>query len=367
MPCAESSSFNGVAAASGPYQSIEECLEACREGACCNGFVCEVKPQCQCDTANGFIFEGVGTTCNEPSPCRPPCLAGCLDLPTQVVFTVTGPEESGDPWGNDPSSPESWELEPGEFNSPRITKTRSITFSAVDEVIVVDLLPFKFNSFDGNSGSIAGEFLRVQRFSSGSFCRIRARAIQGVSTATRDRLIDESGTTFGEFPAGIDYQETRSALMDISFYPDGPISVSSFEGWRGMGYRAVGANQISASGSPTWSRETTYSLQSPPASTCRDYEASLVKQQLDPTGVGGDSGPVFADGSGFCLIPDVGSWIGAGSPSSEFQVGSAFTSVPPNVGDGYKFMVGFVIGCGTPFYGPQVRVGSHLTITAEIQ
>lgn len=52
----------------GPFKSEKECLEACREGACCRGLSCSIKPQCECDPALGFTFMGSGTTCS-PNPC----------------------------------------------------------------------------------------------------------------------------------------------------------------------------------------------------------------------------------------------------------------------------------------------------------
>lgn len=39
----------------------------CKEGACCTGTTCSVRPQCQCQ-GTGQRFKGVGTTCN--SPCQ---------------------------------------------------------------------------------------------------------------------------------------------------------------------------------------------------------------------------------------------------------------------------------------------------------
>jgi hypothetical protein len=62
MPCRQVSTFNGVAASSGSYRTEAECNQACQEGACCDGAVCTVKPQCQCQGA-GQTFKGVGTVC----------------------------------------------------------------------------------------------------------------------------------------------------------------------------------------------------------------------------------------------------------------------------------------------------------------
>ena len=52
MPCRQVSTFNGTAASSGSYRTEAECNEACKEGACCDGATCTVKPQCQCKCAS---------------------------------------------------------------------------------------------------------------------------------------------------------------------------------------------------------------------------------------------------------------------------------------------------------------------------
>jgi hypothetical protein len=52
------------------FATEAKCLEACKEGACCNGTTCSVKPQCQCNAAAGEVFKGVGTVC-DPNPCNP--------------------------------------------------------------------------------------------------------------------------------------------------------------------------------------------------------------------------------------------------------------------------------------------------------
>jgi hypothetical protein len=62
MPCRKVSTYNGVGASSGSYKTEAECLQACREGACCEGTSCSVKPQCQCQ-GTGKTFKGVGTVC----------------------------------------------------------------------------------------------------------------------------------------------------------------------------------------------------------------------------------------------------------------------------------------------------------------
>lgn len=68
MPCRQVPTFNGVDGVGKPdgsgFDTQEECLEACQEGACCKDSVCTIKPQCQCQGV-GMTFQGIGTTCNQ--------------------------------------------------------------------------------------------------------------------------------------------------------------------------------------------------------------------------------------------------------------------------------------------------------------
>jgi hypothetical protein len=68
MACLQTSAGNGGPGIRPTYATEAACLEACKEGACCEGTTCSVKPQCQCQGA-GETFKGVGTTCN-PDPCK---------------------------------------------------------------------------------------------------------------------------------------------------------------------------------------------------------------------------------------------------------------------------------------------------------
>jgi len=67
MTCYQSGSFPAGASTQGrrSYATQAECLQACKEGACCEGTTCSVKPQCQCQGA-GKTFKGIGTTCVNP-------------------------------------------------------------------------------------------------------------------------------------------------------------------------------------------------------------------------------------------------------------------------------------------------------------
>jgi len=64
MPCYQSTNLPGGVTTTGRtgYRTEAECNQACKEGACCEGTSCTVKPQCQCQGA-GKVFKGVGTTC----------------------------------------------------------------------------------------------------------------------------------------------------------------------------------------------------------------------------------------------------------------------------------------------------------------
>jgi hypothetical protein len=88
MPCLKSSTNGGATgvgpASGGGYATEADCLNACKEGACCEGTTCSVKPACQCQGA-GKVFKGVGTVCGTGA-----CLA-CIDALRSLpeAFTVT--------------------------------------------------------------------------------------------------------------------------------------------------------------------------------------------------------------------------------------------------------------------------------------
>jgi hypothetical protein len=66
MTCYQSTNLPGGVTTTGrtSYTTEADCLNACKEGACCEGASCKVKPQCQCQ-GTGQTFKGVGTTCSE--------------------------------------------------------------------------------------------------------------------------------------------------------------------------------------------------------------------------------------------------------------------------------------------------------------
>ena len=69
MPCYQPSNSPPGFTTTGrtSYATEAECNQACKEGACCEGTTCTVKPQCQCQ-GTGKTFKGVGTVCS-PNPC----------------------------------------------------------------------------------------------------------------------------------------------------------------------------------------------------------------------------------------------------------------------------------------------------------
>lgn len=80
MPCRQASTYNNAHGSGSPsgggYATEADCLQACKEGACCNGTTCTVKPQCQCNAAAGEVFKGIGTVCS-PNPCGPVLCTDC--------------------------------------------------------------------------------------------------------------------------------------------------------------------------------------------------------------------------------------------------------------------------------------------------
>jgi hypothetical protein len=99
MPCYKASSLtdgSGVPLIAGApggvtiagrqsYTTEADCLQACKEGACCEGTTCSVKPQCQCQ-GTGKTFKGVGTTCT-PNPCL--CCTNGENHPSSLVVEIT--------------------------------------------------------------------------------------------------------------------------------------------------------------------------------------------------------------------------------------------------------------------------------------
>jgi hypothetical protein len=77
------------AVSTGPFPTEADCLQACKEGACCesNG-TCNVRPQCQCQ-GTGQAFRGVGTTCSA-GQCNLFC--GCLPKFQSATFVVAAGE-----------------------------------------------------------------------------------------------------------------------------------------------------------------------------------------------------------------------------------------------------------------------------------
>jgi hypothetical protein len=80
MPCYQSANFPSGFTTTGRtgYATEADCLNACKEGACCEGTSCSIKARCQCQ-GTGQTFKGVGTTCAG-------CPCGC---PANIRFEVS--------------------------------------------------------------------------------------------------------------------------------------------------------------------------------------------------------------------------------------------------------------------------------------
>jgi hypothetical protein len=108
MPCYQSTTLPGGVTATGrtSYKTEAECNQACKEGACCEGTTCTVKPQCQCQ-GTGKVFKGVGTVCTgkcdqclgSASNCFCYCTSQGGKVPrfinARIQFSATGPTGSG--------------------------------------------------------------------------------------------------------------------------------------------------------------------------------------------------------------------------------------------------------------------------------
>jgi hypothetical protein len=92
MPCYQSTSLPGGVTTTGrtSYTTEAECLQACQEGACCEGTTCTVKPQCQCQ-GTGKTFKGVGTVCEAGlCECKCGCAASGAAPPDHIYATLSG-------------------------------------------------------------------------------------------------------------------------------------------------------------------------------------------------------------------------------------------------------------------------------------
>jgi hypothetical protein len=90
MPCYQPNNFPPGFSTTGRtgYATEADCLAACKEGACCEGTTCSVKPQCQCQ-GTGKVFQGVGTVCT-PNPCGCCTRLSALHVdPPAFVVTLT--------------------------------------------------------------------------------------------------------------------------------------------------------------------------------------------------------------------------------------------------------------------------------------
>jgi hypothetical protein len=113
MPCSQRSTLTNstgftINPTSGGYATEADCLNACKEGACCERTTCSVKPACQCQ-GTGKTFKGVGTVCTELScctlftnGCSPPFTGVALSFPTTITASVSADQDAT--WPFAPSS-----------------------------------------------------------------------------------------------------------------------------------------------------------------------------------------------------------------------------------------------------------------------
>jgi hypothetical protein len=87
MPCYQSTNLPSGVTTTGrtSYKTEADCNQACKEGACCEGTTCSVKPQCQCQ-GTGQVFKGVGTVCS-PNPCL--CCNNGAIHPSSLIVEIT--------------------------------------------------------------------------------------------------------------------------------------------------------------------------------------------------------------------------------------------------------------------------------------
>lgn len=77
MPCRPVATYSGKTGSGKPgggggYATEADCLNACKEGACCEGTTCSVKPQCQCVCTTGSCC-GPDTTVGSDGVMWPRC------------------------------------------------------------------------------------------------------------------------------------------------------------------------------------------------------------------------------------------------------------------------------------------------------
>jgi hypothetical protein len=97
MTCYQSTNLPSGVTTTGrtSYTTEADCLNACKEGACCEGTACSVKPQCQCQ-GTGKVFKGVGTTCTAglccdvfSAGCAGPFLGFAPTTPSKISATIS--------------------------------------------------------------------------------------------------------------------------------------------------------------------------------------------------------------------------------------------------------------------------------------
>ena len=206
MPCYKPAGIPGDVATAGrtSYRTEAECLQACKEGACCEGTTCSVKPQCQCQ-GTGKTFKGVGTVC-EPNPCGYCGCAAQLPQSIELAFTDVSVSLSS---GSGNVAQKASEIEHFlEQISPMLTlqstpSQSDTAFSYVElgcgdnNAVGCVSCPPDFRSLDGGfGGGIITSTLGLTIWCSGSI------AASAWPAALSDWRVEKPGSVFQSFPCG---------------------------------------------------------------------------------------------------------------------------------------------------------------------
>ena len=109
------------------YATEADCLNACKEGACCEGTTCSVKPACQCQGA-GKTFNAVGTACSQNLCSCPYANSVCCDCfrqlakkwPASITLAISGNMywDYGCPDGQSVDMSGTYDLPINQFSNP---------------------------------------------------------------------------------------------------------------------------------------------------------------------------------------------------------------------------------------------------------
>jgi hypothetical protein len=282
---------------------------------------------------NGSLLVKGGALQTDCGCCFPPCIpATCSDVPSQLLLTVSAPEESGQPWVDTSGT-----FFDNFFGA--MTKRETITFPAMSETIVIDLRDLGSNT--SFIPKIQGQFLEVFLPTSTGVlfgnCSITARSTQ-VGYTLQGQAGQDAYTGYA--------YESRGAEIIVGLSSSSVANnVRLTKTWRGMGYAASNTSNF-----PFEQTRATFVAPSFPAE-CRSFPSDLSAFASTTASRGGFYDDLIGNNGQFCLVPE---WDG--------------TTTAPQVGQEYGYMVGFVGGCNRRWFGEQIRVaGLQVDISAEFQ